>query len=273
MPIYSLKSLFIILKLLKFSFYLFIILAISVVALWFKPQISFQHDSARHLPWKLPDYKQAKTSVNILSDGRIKIVIEHLPLNNITPEMLSWFYQQLPISTIEFRSTSPTSPSLKLPLYHIFHPSEHGVIRVVEKAIDGSKGMGVGALVSRQEWFGPYNSKGAGRIMAFSKEGMLISPEVAGFHFGTIKHSFIQTKTGTQYNMSSIIGSDAPIIGPAINFYLRHKMFSPPMIKQWLRHQVQEVSSLPFFLPTLYHTKGVNSHYILDLPTANDMQK
>lgn len=87
--------------------------------------------------------------------------------------------------------------------------------------------MGVGALVSRQEWFGAYNSKAAGRIIEFSQQGMVVRPEVLGFNFGEISHSFIQKlytlidakkqQLGTQYKVDSIIGSNVPVIGPMIN--------------------------------------------------------
>ena len=40
--------------------------------------------------------------------------------------MVSWFYQQLPISTVELHGVT-------YPLYHIFHPSEHGTLRVLDE--------------------------------------------------------------------------------------------------------------------------------------------
>lgn len=249
-----------------FTLILFILFLITV--LWFKPLPSFKHDSPRRLPWALPDYRQAKTSVSVLDDGRIKISIEHFPLIGIEPKMVAWFYQNLPISTVEISGQH-------YPWYHIFHPKEHGLISVKEPARDIRAGMGVGALVSRQEWFGKYNSKGSGRIIEFSAQGMTVKPELLGLHFGKIKHSFTQVpyiskenktqQLGTRYKVESIIGSDLPVIGPLINYYIRNKMFSPAMIKEWLRHQVEEVSSLQFFLKELYQTKPQGNHYQLKL--------
>ena len=68
--------------------------------------------------------------------------------------------------------------------------------------------------------------------------------------------------------MHSIIGSDAPIVGPIINFYIRNKMFTEAMLQQWLRHQVQEVSSLPFFLPQIAGQKPQDQHYIISYPST-----
>lgn len=236
--------------LLKALIYTILTIILLLCFLWFKPLPSFHHDSPRSLPWSLPDYKTAKTSIEILADGRIKITIAHLPLINIEPKMVACFYKVLPISTIDIKGET-------YPLYHIFHPTEHGVITVQEAATDGSLGMGVGALVARQEWFGQFNSKGAGRIIKFSDQEMVITPEKFGLHFGKITHNFNQTNVGTQYNVESIIGSELPIIGSLINYYIRHKMFTSPMLEQWVRHQVEEVSSLQFFLNDLYHSQAI----------------
>jgi len=242
--------------------------SLLITLLWFIPPPNFEHDSPRQLPWTLPDYKQAKTTVKVLNDGRIKLSIEHLPLIGIEPKMIAWFYKNLPISTVEISD-------LNYPWYHIFHPSEHGLISVKDRAFDKSEGMGVGALIYRQEWFGIYNSKGAGRIIKFSNNTMVIKPEVLGLHFGEITHTYTQTsfttkanntmQLGTRYTVESIIGSDLPLIGPVINYYIRNKIFTSTMIKQWLRHQVEEVSSLQFFLKELYQTKPIGNHYLLTL--------
>jgi len=246
-------------KIIKISGITFIVILLLLIFMWLKPLPKVKHDAPRVVPWELPDYRQAKTNIEILNDGRIQIEIEHLPLHDITPEMVRWFYKHLPISTVEISGN-------EYPLYHIFHPSEHGKIQVIENASDGTVGMGIGALIERHEWFASYDSQGTGRITEFSARGMTIQPEVAGMHFGIIRHEFNQTGSGTQYNVLSIIGSDHPIMGPMINLYIRQKMFPPKMLEQWLRHQVQEVSSLQFILPKLYHNraKAVNNLYIIE---------
>ena len=240
-----------------------ILLILVATFLWFKPMPSFPHDAQRDLPWQLPDYRAANTHIEILEDGRIKIEIEHLPLVNIEPKMVAFFYQVLPISTVQLNGSL-------YPLYHLFHPSEHGKIEVKQAAADGTPGMAVGALVGRQEWFGEFNSKGAGRVIKINQHGMTVKPEMLGLHFGQIEHIFEKTEYGTRYRVKSIIGSELPIIGSAINYYIRHKMFKPDMLKQWLRHQVEEVSSLQFFLAELYGQKDLaqDHHYVLNIPSS-----
>ena len=236
----------------------FFIATLLVVILWLAPNRSVQHDPARDLPWKLPDYRVANTSFSVASNGQLKITIEHPPLVGVTPAMVAWFYQNLPISTVELNGTTR-------PLYHIFHPSEHGSIRILEPASNGSPGMGPGALVQREEWFGPYDSKGSARITAFSDSGMTAVPEIAGLQFGEIIHSFESHKDGTRYRVQATLGSETPVIGPLFNLYLRKKIFHQAMLEQWLRHQVQEVSSLPFFLPQLYTSEAPDNHFTLSI--------
>jgi len=95
---------------------------------------------------------------------------------------------------------------------------------------------------------------------------MVVHPEIIGLQFGEITHSFEATNFGTQYRVSSKIGSELPIIGPILNYYIRNKIFPQPMLKEWLRHQVEEVSSLSFFLANIYgkyHKQTADNHYII----------
>ncbi len=215
-----------------------------------------ERDPPRDLPWQLPDYRQAKTAWSIDDDGRIHTRVEHFLLRDITPEMVAWFYQQLPISTVEFRGAT-------YPLYHIFHPTEHGTLRVLEPAPDGTPGMSVGALIMREEWFGPYDSRGAARIVEFSSAGMLAVPVFAGVEMGSVRHTLEAVDGGTAYRVDAVIGSDLPLIGWLLNRYLRERIFHPAMLAQWQRHQVEEVSSLQFFLAQLYAQRGRGNHFEL----------
>ncbi|CAA0081155.1 Uncharacterised protein [Halioglobus japonicus] len=217
-------------------------------------------DSPRDLPWVLPDYRLAKTHWYVGEDGRIYAEVEHFFLQGISPPMISWFYRNLPISTIEFKNTS-------YPLYHIFHPTEHGRIRVLEPASDGSSGMGLGALVGREEWFGTYDSRGAARIVEYSDAGFLAIPEVAGIPFGEVRHIFTPAEGGTEYRVQAVIGSSLPVLGPLLNWYLRHQVFHPQMMEQWQRHQVEEVASLQFFLPSLYAQRDNAGAFVLEQQT------
>ena len=238
----------------KTSFAGLVVLLLIAVAVWSISPAPIHRDPPRDLPWKLPDYRDANTAWSIGPDGKIHTEVEHFFLEGISPAMVAWFYQQLPISTVQYRGVT-------YPLYHMFHPTEHGTLRVLEPAPDGKPGMQAGALIEREEWFGPYDSRGAARIVEFSDDGMLAVPEFAGIKFGSVRHTLQSRDGGTVYRVDTVIGSDLPLLGPLINFYLREQVFHPDMLEQWRRHQVEEVASLQFFLPEIYAQRRRGNHY------------
>jgi hypothetical protein len=223
---------------------------------------SIEHDTPRTFPWPVPDVSAGNAHHDTLPDGRLVLDIEHLPLPGITPAMLAWWYQVLPISEVDI-------DGVRYPFYHLFHLSEHGRVWVAEPASDARPGMGVGALVKRQEWFGPYDSQGAGRITAFDERGMTVRPEVMGLWLGEITHRFEATPKGAIYRVHSEIGVTWPIIGSPVNALLRHSTFTDAMRREWARHQLEEVAMLRYFLPALYAQRGAHTGYRLSFKTPS----
>lgn len=234
-----------------------VVIAAILLAALYQPT-PLLRDPPRSLPWTLPDYRQANTRWEIDDKGRIHNQVEHFFLKGITPEMIAWFYQQLPISTVELNG-------ITYPLYHIFHPTEHGRIRVLKAAPSGKPGMTQGAVIMREEWFGPYDSKGSALMTEFSNRGMVAVPSVAGIEIGRVEHIYQQQEDGTHYRVDAIIGAHHPLLGKLINIYIREKVFHPKLMAEWQRHQVEEVSSLQFYLPQLYSQRNnPDNHYILE---------
>ncbi len=215
-----------------------------------------EHDAPRDLPWPLRDVSQARTAHEILPDGRIHLTIQHRPLPGVTPEMLAWWYRVLPISQVEFDG------ALR-PMYHLFHPFEHGRIWVEEPAADGQPGVGAGGIVARYEWFGPYDSEGAARVIELSPRRFVSRPTIAGLTFGEIRHEWGTSAQGATYTVETIIGVDWPLVGPWVNALLRRYAFSDGMLREWQRHQVEEVGLLPHFLPQLYAGRNERNIYPL----------
>ena len=235
------------------------IAVVGVIAFLAISPAALERDAPRDLPWALPDYRNAHTQWEVGSDGRIYAEVEHFFLEGISPAMVAWFYQQLPISTVELNGTV-------YPLYHIFHPVGHGRIRVVEGAPDGSPGMAQGATIMREEWFGPYDSRGTARMVEFSNDGMLAIPIAAGLEIGQVRHIYHAENGGTAYKVQAVIGSDLPVIGPILNWFIRTQVFHPAMMALWQQHQIEEVASLQFFLAELYAQRGGQNHYVLKIP-------
>ena len=216
-----------------------------------------KHDPPRRIPWPLLPVSRAATAHEILPDGRIHLTIRHPPLPGVTPGMLAWWYRVLPISEVEFDG------ALR-PMYHLFHPTEHGRIWVEAPAADGQPGVGAGGVVARFEWFGPYDSEGAARVIELSPQRFVTRPQVAGIRFGEIRHEWGVSPQGATYAVDTIIGVDWPLIGPWINALLRRHLFSDGMLREWQRHQVEEVGLLPHFLPALYAQRNDRNIYRLN---------
>ena len=52
-----------------------------------------------------------------------------------------------------------------------------------------------------------------------------------------------------------------PISAPRLNAVLRKTTFSEPMLAEWKRHQIEEVSMLNHYLPQLYAQRGGGYHF------------
>jgi hypothetical protein len=215
-----------------------------------------KHDPPRNIPWPLRDAGQAVTSHEVLPDGRIRLSIVHRPLPGVTPQMLAWWYRVLPLGVVEFDGATR-------PLYHLFHPTEHGRIWIEEPADDGQPGVGAGGVVARYEWFGPFDSEGAARVVELSPKRFVTRPTVLGFTIGEIRHTWGTSTQGATYSVDTVIGVDWPLVGPWVNALLRRYVFSEGMLREWKRHQVEEVGLLPHFLPQLYASRNDRNVYRL----------
>ena len=135
---------------------------------------------------------------------------------------------------------------------------------VVEPAPDGTPGMARGAVIERHEWFGEYDSQGKALISEFSDQGMTALAHAAGLQIGVVEHRYSVENGETRYTVTATIGSELPVVGWLLNRYLSDRVFTEPMLAEWMRHQVEEVGVLPYFLPQLYRQRGEGNHFVLD---------
>ena len=218
---------------------------LGVAVLFAMPQPQFVIEPARPAWWGYPAVTEATYDYGVRGDGKLEIHLEHPVLRGMTPAMVAWWYRYLPVS-------STTIDGTRYPYYQLFHLTEHGQMHILEPATDGTPGMGVGALVYRQERFGPYFSKGQGRVLRDGDDGYVVTPVMGPLVLGRIEHRFRAVSGGTLYTVHAVLGSDAPVIGPILNLYLRTRQFPPAMLEQWMRHQVEEVGSMVHYVPQLY---------------------
>jgi hypothetical protein len=123
----------------KIFTYLVLLLVIGFLV---KPMSDFPHHTPIKLPWQIQGTNLAQINYQYLDNGQILISITHVPLIDITPEMLTWFYKNLPVSSVQIGQEI-------FPWYQIFHPSEHQSINILQPTTNGSSGLGVGALIEK----------------------------------------------------------------------------------------------------------------------------
>jgi hypothetical protein len=224
---------------------LILIPVIGLAVLFSLPRPQFEIEPPRPNFWTYPKVSEATFETKVREDGKLWIELHHPFLKGVTPEMLSWWYRNLAAGKAMMDGKEYT-------FYHLFHLTEHGQTRVIKPATDGSEGMGVGAVVYRQERFGEFLSKGQGKVESFDANGYVVVPIMGPLTFGRIEHQFVAKNDGTEYTVKTLLGSDAPLIGGILTYYIRTKQFPPEVVNEWIRHQVEEVGSLVHFLPKLY---------------------
>lgn len=216
----------------------------------------YERDPPRDFAWPPLDLSTANVQHEVLDDGRLHLRIEHVPLPGITPEMLRWWYEVLPVSEVVVAGKT-------YPFYHLFHLTEHGRVWLEAPASDGRAGAGPGAVMARFEWFGEYDSLAKGRITELSANGMVGHPEFFGLALGEFRHVFEPGPRGARYRIDHQIGVTWPVVGPAVNRLLRVTTFSEGMLAEWKRHQIEEVANLQHFLPQLYAQRAQAPRYTL----------
>src|SRR5215207_8647734 len=89
---------------------------------------------ARPVVWPLRPTQSANTTVEILPDGRRRILIRHADLRGVTPEMLAWWFAHVE-GDMEYSGR-------RWPRYLVWHPLDHIAYSVVKRARDGRVGPG-----------------------------------------------------------------------------------------------------------------------------------
>jgi len=229
----------------KICLLIFSLLTFGILALFVLPLPSFEKDIPRPKFWDYPKLSEAKYKIEYTNDGKLNLELEHPMIKGVTPKMVAWWYRNLASGKYKI-------DGVDYDFYHLFHLSEHGRTTVVSPADDGSMKMAKGAIVYRQECFGPHFSKGKGKVLSFSDNGYVVTPVMGPLTLGRIEHTFEEREGGTIYKVKTVLGSDLPILGSVINLFITKRQFAPEVAQEWVRHQVEEVGSLTYYLPKIY---------------------
>jgi DAPG hydrolase PhiG domain len=196
------------------------------------------------IKWKMKDVSSAKTSLELLDDGRMEARIDHELIRGVTPEMLVWWFRNFPHSSLAWQGELVS-------MYRVWHPRDHIRLRVIRRPLDRAPGVSRGAKISIDERIGPKVTHTVARVRQMDETGLHLVVRLMRIKVGELRHTFSETPDGTLYRSLLVIGTTLPLLRRPINAFARRR-FTPEMGEAWLKHNVEEVGNFQFFLPKLY---------------------
>jgi hypothetical protein len=190
----------------------------------------------------------ARTESSVCADGRLELRIDHAPLEGVTPKMLRWWFQTA--------SEDMMWRGRTIPRYHLWHPVDHIQLSVVRRARDGT--VGPGAKFHIVEAFGgnlAYLVDQVVDVARLDEGGITLEVRVANKVVMQLAHTFEAGADATLYRTRMVIGAESGLLKP-LSRLIRWRKFPTAKAGAWLKHNVEEVGNLPYFLPELYDRCG-----------------
>jgi hypothetical protein len=82
--------------------------------------------------------------------------------------------------------------------------------------------------------------------------GITVSVRKLGVEVMRLEHTFTPVPEGTLYQSTMHMGTKAILLRFLFNRLVRPRIFSEAMGRAWIKHNIEEVGNLEFFLPALY---------------------
>ena len=199
----------------------------------------------RPFNWAMKPLDSAETGFKTLDDGRLELNIRHDIVKGVTPAMLGWWFRNIE-GTMEHMGQT-------YPRYLVWHPIDHIHFAVVRRAPDGTAGPG--ARFHLVEAFGAnpaYLVNSIADVPRNDDTGITLSVRRFGVEVMHLDHTFTPVPEGTLYVSRMHVGTNAPLARFPVNHWVLPRFFSEAMGRAWLKHNVEEVGNLEFFLPALY---------------------
>ena len=197
----------------------------------------------RPVGWAMKPLSSARTEETVLPDGRVRLHIEHEVLRGVTPQMLVWWWRNLS-GEMELNGRSYAR-------YLIWHPIDHIHFELAKRLPDGS--VGPGAVFHIVEALGAdmQNLIDARlHLRELDEKGAIVEVRPVGLTVAQIRGQFLPKEAGTQVISSMTLG----VAGwwTELNRWMLDRFFPRSRRNAWLKHSVEEIGNLQFFLPDLY---------------------
>ena len=199
-----------------------------------------------NLPWTsaMKPLDSAKTSVEVLADGRLHLTIEHDVLRGVTPEMLDYWFRHIEGELVV--------EGERVSRYSAWHPRDH-VAYAAWPSAEGT--IGRGSVFRIHEVLGrnpAHEVDVLTDVTRLDRGGFAHRPRLAlGLPLARMDYTFAAVSGGTLYRNSMTIGLEGGAAARAFNRYVRPRMFSDAKVRAWLLHNEEEVGNLEHFVPAL----------------------
>jgi hypothetical protein len=192
----------------------------------------------------------ARTDESALADGRVRLHIEHELLHGVTPRMLVWWWCNID-GDIEIGG-------LAYPRYLVWHPVDHIHFEVVKRLPDGS--VGPGAVFHIVEALGADMANLIDvrlLLREIDESGARVEVRALDQTVLEIRGRFEPAGGGTSIESTMTIGSSGWLGEAGFNPWMVERFFPRRRREAWLRHSVEEIGNLEFFLPDLYRRNAL----------------
>jgi hypothetical protein len=199
----------------------------------------------RPFNWTMKPLDSAETALNTLEDGRLELTIRHDILKGVTPAMLGWWFRNIE-GTMEHMGQT-------YPRYLVWHPIDHIHFEVARPSPEGTAGPGARFLIVEAFGANPdFLVHSVADIPKNDETGITLSVRKLGMEVMRLEHTFTPVPEGTLYQSKMHVGTKAVPARFLLNPLIRSRIFTKAMGLAWLKHNVEEVGNLEFFLPALY---------------------
>ena len=199
----------------------------------------------RPVPWTMKPLSSARTAESALPDGRVRLHIEHELLRGVTPPMLAWWWRNVG-ADMELEGRT-------YPRYLLWHPVDHIHFEVVKPLPDGS--VGPGAVLHIVEALGADMRNLIDtrlHLRQLDETGAVVEVRALAQTVAEIRAEFLPREAGTKPISTMTMGSSGWLGEIGLNPWLLERFFPVERRKAWLKHSVEEIGNLQFFLPDLY---------------------
>jgi hypothetical protein len=173
---------------------------------------------------------------------RRRVTIDHRPLAGVTPAMLLDWFTHLD-GTILYGGVITDR-------YLAWHPIDHIRWELASPAPGG--GAGEGARFHIVEQFGgrpEYRVNVVERVEKLDETGLRLVQRIAGIQVFQLEHTWSACSEGAHYVSVMDIGTRAAAVSATNRIAIRR--FPDPMVRAWVRHNIEEVGQLEHLLPEL----------------------